>query len=268
MNTEQQSSLVILEHLEDGISRITFNRAEQRNAMSRALRTAIIEALDECRGRSKVVILAANGASFCAGVDLKERARDLELPEPEGPSARRTSWKAVQEEIRDHPAVVIASVNGHALGGGSTLINICDLAVAAEEASIGMPEVGFGQYPGLAGPAAQFRLSHKHVAWMILTAERISGRTAFEWGMVNLCVPLAQLAEETLALARAVARHDGLALATAKKAMWQMPAFATNWSMAFDQGMQINDQLRAAKGRWREGIERFARGERQPGQGA
>ena len=98
--------------------------------------------------------------------------------------------------IREHPAIFVAAVNGFALGGGATLISMCDLAIAAEEAEIGMPEIGFGAYPQFSGPAAQIQLTPKRAAWLVLTAERIDGRTAEAWGMVNRSVALDRLMAE------------------------------------------------------------------------
>ena len=64
--------------------------------------------------------------------------------------AAAQDWIDTLLEIRRHPAVVIAAVNGFALGGGTSLINVADLAIAADEAEIGMPEMGFATYPGMA----------------------------------------------------------------------------------------------------------------------
>ncbi|WUR84346.1 enoyl-CoA hydratase/isomerase family protein [Streptomyces phaeochromogenes] len=255
--------VVLVEHLDNGISRITFNRPHKRNAMNRAARVGIVRALDECRGRSKVIILTGNGSAFCAGVDLKEgdvSTGDAELD-------RRSEWAAVQEEIRNHPAIIIAAVNGTALGGGSTLINVADLAIAADEAQIGMPEIGFGLYPTLAGPAAQLRLKPKHAAWLVLTAERINGPTAAEWGLVNLAVPLEDLDAAASALAERVASFDATALEWSKKALWKIPGEISEWTEAIAYGHEIAEELRARSTALAEGLDRFRSGERNPGQG-
>ncbi|WP_217574361.1 enoyl-CoA hydratase/isomerase family protein [Streptomyces sp. GbtcB7] len=265
MSAEPQDagSVVLVHHGDNGVSRITFNRPRQRNAMNRAARVGIVRALDECRGRSKVVILTGNGPAFCAGVDLKEgevSTGDAELD-------RRTEWAAVQEEIRSHPAIVIAAVNGFALGGGSTLINVADLAVAANEAAIGMPEIGFGLYPTLAGPAAQLRIGPKRAAWMVLTAERIDGATAAEWGLVNLAVPLDKLHDEVTALAERVASFDATGLEWSKRGLWKIPGEISEWTSAIAYGHEVADEIRARSTVLAEGLGRFAAGERNPGQG-
>jgi enoyl-CoA hydratase/carnithine racemase len=114
------------------------------------------------------------GPAFCADIELKEAGeRRAQAPDDRD---RPSDWRIVQEEIRRHPAIVIASVNGFALGGGVTLVNAADLAVASETAQFGRPEAGFGVYPRLAGPSTQLRLQQKRAAWMVLTAKRIDGR--------------------------------------------------------------------------------------------
>ena len=225
---------VLAEYPSDGVALITLNRPAKRNAMNRAARAALIDALDDCRGHAKVIVLTGSGPAFCSGVDLKEVAAAAELS-ADTAAERRTAWRAVQEEIKKHPAVVIAAVNGTALGGGVTLLNAADLALAAEDAQLGMPEVGFGAYPGLAGPSTQLRTSMKRAAWLVLTAERIDGRTAEAWGLVNRAVPGDRLLDEALALAERLAGFDAVALEWCKKALWEVPARLTDWAAALER---------------------------------
>ncbi|WUH98567.1 enoyl-CoA hydratase/isomerase family protein [Spirillospora sp. NBC_00431] len=236
--------LIRYEELSDGVARITLNRPEKRNAMSRAARAALIEVLDRCDGDVRVIILTGAGPAFCAGVDLKESAQEPMDTDRRG-AGRRTSWLAVQERIRQHSAIVIAAVNGFALGGGLTLINSSDLAIAADDAPIGMPEVGFGLYPGLAGPSTQLRLGAKRAAWMVLTADRITGETAAEWGLVNLAVPAAELQSAALELAQRVARHNGVTLTQAKRALHEIPMYISDWTKALEYGEDVRNQIAA-----------------------
>lgn len=251
----------------DGLAVVRFTRPEQRNAMNAIARASLIHALEETRrDGTRVIVLRGDGPAFCAGIDLKEVAAGAGDPNALwGPV--NAEWRRVQQLIRDHPAVVIASVNGYALGGGSTLINVCDLAVAADVAQIGMPEVGFGSYPGIAGPAMQLRVSPKRAAWLVLTARRIDGRTAEEWGVVNRCVPLDELEAETMALARHVAGFDAATLTWSKRALWQIPGRLSDWEAAVDFGDYTNAQIQAASSTRDAALQSFARGERNQGQG-
>lgn len=258
---------VLLEDLGGGIARITLNRPGKRNAMSLAARQALADALDQCAGRSKVIVLTGAGPAFCAGVDLSEPDSSATAP-GDGAAERRRTWLSVQDQIWHHPAIVIAAVNGFALGGGVTLINASDLALAADDAQIGMPEIGFGLYPGLAGPSTQLRLSAKRAAWMVLTADRISGRTAAEWGLVNRSVPGAELAGEALALARQLAGRDATTLEWCKRALHEVPMHISDWTAALAYGELVGTQIRARTDTVASGLAAFGRGERNPGQGA
>jgi enoyl-CoA hydratase/carnithine racemase len=258
---------VLLEDLGDGIAWITLNRPEKRNAMSRAAREALVDALDQSTGTAKVIVLTGAGPAFCAGIDLTERGTAGSAA-ADSAAERRSTWLSVQDQIRRHPAIVIAAVNGFALGGGVTLINSSDLALAADEAQIGMPEIGFGLYPGLAGPSTQLRLNAKRAAWMILTANRISGQTAAEWGLVNRSVPAADLAGEALALARLIASRDATTLEWCKRALHEVPAHISDYSSALEYGEGIGTQIRSRTQTVASGLAAFGRGERNPGQGA
>jgi enoyl-CoA hydratase/carnithine racemase len=258
---------VLLRRIDDRTCLVTLNRPDQRNAMNFAARSALVDALDECRDRARVVVITGAGAAFCAGADLKERQADIRLGAASTPATRRADWAAVQEAVRRHPAVIIAAVNGYALGGGLTLINSCDLAVAAQDAEIGMPEVSFGFYPGLAGPSTQLRTTAKRAAWMVLTGERISGRTAEDWGLVNRAVPAELLMEAVLEIAQRIARYDAVTLEWCKKALWDIPSHLTDWTAAFDYGESINAQIRERTSAAQAGLDKFARGERSVAQG-
>ena len=255
---------VLLSAVEDRIYKVTLNRPAKRNALNREARTALLEALDESCGKASVIILAGAGGTFCAGMDLNqlntgERADEDELND---------SWRLVQERIRRHSAIVIASAQGYALGGGSTLINTCDLAVVAEDVQIGMPEIGFGFYPGLAGPAAQLRLSAKRAAWMVPPAAAGGGRTAVGGGMATPAVPAAGLEEATLELARHIARFDAVALEWSKKALWQIPMHISEWRAALEFGAYVNAEIHARSWSHTDALGNFIEGRPNPGQGA
>jgi len=259
---DSKSGLVIVED-RSAYALIRINRPEKRNAMSHAARVALAEALADARGH-KVIVLTGTGASFCAGVDLKEAAAEREAG---GGEAGAREWIDVLLSIRRHPAIVIAAVNGFALGGGSTLINVSDLAIAANEAEIGMPEMGFATYPGMAGPAMQIMLTRKRAAWMVLTARRIDGQTAERWGLVNESVPLAELDRAADALARHVAQFDAAALSESKAALDMIPTRIGDFAGGFDYGRRVNAAIAARSAGQAEGLARFARGEANVTQG-
>jgi enoyl-CoA hydratase/carnithine racemase len=116
--------------------------------------------------------------------------------------------------------LVVHVGDGLALGGGATLIKVCDLAIAGTGASIGCPEMGFATYPGMAGPAIQLSgVTRKQAAWLVLTTNRIDRPTAEPRGMVNQCVGPDALLPTAHDLATKLAQFDAVALAESKKAL-------------------------------------------------
>jgi len=261
--TQPNDSTVVVER--DGeVAIIRINRAEKRNAVDQRTRQALISAFTNIRNHCKVVVLTGSGSAFCAGIDLKESHTFREQGITPDASS---SWEEVNLAIRNHPAVFIAAVNGFALGGGSTLINVCDLAIAAEDAQIGMPEIGFATYPKLAGPAGQKSLSRKRAAWMVLTGRRITGRMAEAWGMVNFACPIAEVLEQAVELAKHIAEFDACALTECKRALDYVPDVVSDWKQVFEYGDKVNAVIRGATVAQREGMQRFSAGQRNPGQG-
>jgi enoyl-CoA hydratase/carnithine racemase len=256
------SSILVEERSDYAVLRI--NRPRQRNAMNRATRQALTAAYADLSSRFRVVVLTGTEQSFCSGVDLKEELADRQA----GNDVARQEWVATLLSLRAQPAILIAAVNGFALGGGVSLINVADLAIAAREAQIGMPEMGFAAYPGAAGPSTQITLTRKRAAWMVLTADRIDGDTAERWGLVNRSVPLAELEAEADKLARRVAGFDKTALLASKRALDTVPGRMSDWTEIFDFGIGVNDRIREETSAQDAGIDRFAQGVRNPGQGA
>src|SRR3954452_14476282 len=248
----------------EGWAQIQINREAQRNAMNRATRQGLLRAFETLRGDARAIVLTGTGGSFCAGMDLKEREQDR----AQGIEGAGEEWIAANMAIRAHPAIFIAAVNGLALGGGATLINVCDLAIASTKASIGCPEMGFSTYPGMAGPAIQLSgVTRKQAAWLVLTTNRIDGATAERWGMVNQCVEPEALLPTARALAEKVAQFDTVALAESKKALDRIPGFITDWQEAMDHGQMVNLTIRSKTTAQAEGSARFAAGIKIPGQG-
>jgi enoyl-CoA hydratase/carnithine racemase len=225
----------------DGWAEVRINREDKRNAMNRAARRGLADAF---AGLSDVraIVLTGVGGSFCAGMDLKERQEDV----ARGVQTANDEWISVLLSIRAHPAIFIAAVNGLALGGGSTLINMCDLAIASTRASIGCPEMSFATYPAMAGPAIQLSgLTRKQAAWLILTTNRIDGHTAERWGMVNEVAEPDNLLFRAGEIAAQLAQFDPVALSESKRALDRIPAPISDWAQALDYGRIVNASIRS-----------------------
>lgn len=235
-------NVVVERHQDWAIVRIA--REAKRNALDRRTRIALLRAFDSLQGQARCIVLTGSGGSFCAGLDLKERASERAA------GLRDTSgeeWIAVNMAIRRHPAVFIAAVNGMALGGGMTLVNACDLALAAQDAWLGCPELASGAYAGAAGPTGLLSWPRKRAAWLLLTAERIDARTAERWGMVNEVVPPDRLMERAAALAARIAGFDVAALEETKKSLDHVPGQVSDWEGALRYGQTVNATIRARR---------------------
>ena len=225
------------------VASVTLNRPEKHNALNEQAQLELLAALEKLGVDNRVVIITGAGEkAFCAGVDLKE------LPQQQARSQRSRNsdtWLQVCMRMLELPCVFIAAVNGYALGGGLTLVNVADLAIAAEHASFGMPEVGFGAFPRLAGPSTARRLLPKHVSWMALTASHVDSKTAQQWGLVNEVVPASQLAMRVMEIAMRIAKFDSAALAWTKRGLLTMEKTDLRSSLEFGsyvRAMIMKDQ--------------------------
>lgn len=248
----------------EGWAVIRITREAKRNSVNRETRNALRLAFESLRDEARAIVLTGTGVAFCAGLDLKERESErlAGLADTAG-----EEWISLNVAIREHPSVFIAAVNGLALGGGATLINVCDLAIASTQASIGCPEMGFAMYPGMAGPTTQKTLTRKRAAWMVLTTNRIDGATAERWGMVNEVVAPDRLLARAGEVAAQLAKFDPVALAEAKKALDMVPDHVTGWRESMDYGQTVNATIRSKTDATRDGLAAFAAGRRNPGQG-
>jgi len=236
--------LVLFEEF-DRYAVITFNRPEKLNALSSPMVRQFQERLEDCRGRHAAIVVTARGKAFCAGVDLKERNEWVRKgAKIRGDNVRNRWYDTMGTIIRNHPAIFIAAVNGVAIGGGATLVNVCDLAIMAEEAEIGATQIRWGIYPGIAGASTQLRVKRKHAAWSVLTGRNLTAAEAVDMGMVNFAVPGHALLEEAKALAAHIARFDPIALDWCKKALDQVPGQFRDWSVALEYGRGVTNIIR------------------------
>jgi enoyl-CoA hydratase/carnithine racemase len=184
-------------------------------ALLRELRSAI-EAAAADRTLRAVVLTGAGDRAFCAGADLKERAR-MTAEEVHGfHEADRDGFTAIERA----PQPFVAALNGAALGGGLELALACDLRVAAEGAEVGLPEVALGIIPGAGGTARLPRIVGVGRAKdLVLTGRRVGAAEALAMGLVSRVAPAARLRDEAVALAEQVARNAPISLRQAKRAI-------------------------------------------------
>lgn len=196
----REAGLVV--EVRDRVGYATIDRPERMNALSAALRAALVEAFDAFHRDPDVwsVVLSATGErAFCAGFDLKEVDADAVPYEP-----MRGALREVTEAVYECGVPTIAAVNGWALGGGMELVLACDLRVLATHAQLGMPEVKRGM-GGNFGAQVLARTLPSAVAYELLyLGEPIDADTALRLGLANRVVDAAELAATTEELARRI----------------------------------------------------------------
>ena len=212
------SELVLVE-IRDPAAILTINRADKRNALSRALISAIHGAVDRVADDPKVraVILTGAGSVFCAGMDLEELQGSLEASAQETPvwdDALRLA--RLYDRLYTLPKPTIAAVNGAAVAGGAGLVSVCDLAVSVPGAKFGYPEVRRGLVAAMVLPHLMRHVGERVARHLLLTGELIDAEAARSAGFVNLVVPAEKLLDQAMAWARACAEGGPKALALTK----------------------------------------------------
>ena len=247
-------SPIITSRPADGIAEITLNRPEAMNSISSAMAAELTRA---CAGLAaapevRVVVFGAAGErAFCAGADLKERAgmTDADI------MRQRPVIRAVFGALLALPQPAIAAVHGFALGGGCELALSCDLVVADETATFGLPEVTVGLVPGGGGTQlALRRLGYGRAADLVLTGRRVGIDEAMRFGLVDRRVPAGQADRAALDLAGQIAANSPVAVRAAKRAIRH------GWGVSLEAGLDIEDaawRTAALSADRREGIAAF-----------
>jgi enoyl-CoA hydratase/carnithine racemase len=186
------SPFVLLQK-EAGVARLMLNRPDRYNPLSSEMIAALQQQVDAiARDDSvRVVVLAAGGKGFCAGHDLKElRAH-----------AGDRAWQQrlfddcsrLMVSLTKLPQPVIARVHGIATAAGCQLVSMCDLAVAAENATFALPGISIGVFCTTPAVGVGRNVSRKRAMELLLTGQPIDAATALDWGLVNRVVPLESL---------------------------------------------------------------------------
>lgn len=238
---------IVLYEVDDKIGIITLNRPEKLNAISKELQQALTAAFARADAdpATSVVLLRAEGRSFCAGYDIGAR------PEPGADDWRSDPSKAhahlaPQLEFEMAPWLmkkpVIAAVQGHVLGGGCELVMLCDMTIAADNATFGEPEVRFS----VVGPAIVMPMiiGYKKARELLYFGDQIDAETALDLGMVNRVVPLAELRTASLNFAKRLSLISPEALYATKRAVNRV-ADAAGFRTALNAGLDVCGPLYA-----------------------
>ena len=203
---------MVLYHKENGIARLVFNRPEALNAMNRELLQRLASLLDSAKADDavKAVIITATGEkAFCAGADIKflNQASPLEVRELAQMAV------SVNNKIETMGKVVVAAINGYALGGGLELAESCMLRVVVRAARLGHPEVRIGAIAGFGGTTRLPRLIGRgRAAELLLTGKLVTAEEALRIGLVNRVVEPENLLSETESLVLEILSQSAIAV--------------------------------------------------------
>jgi enoyl-CoA hydratase/carnithine racemase len=220
----------------DRVATVTLDRPDALNAISTELATALADAVEPLAthpAARAVVLTGAGERAFCVGADLKQRAG----LDDQGWFVQREAFRRGFAAVRRCPLPTVAAVFGFALGGGAELALSCDLVVAAEDATFGLPEVRLGLVPAGGGTQLLARRVGRSVAKdLVLTGRRVGAAEAHRLGLADRLVPRAELADAAAALAAEIAGNAPTAVRMAK---WALDLGA---DLAQEAAMEVEDQ--------------------------
>jgi len=207
---------IIVESPRPEILRITINLPNALNALNRAVLNELRTALEALDTKQRIVVITGAGEkAFVAGADIAEMASF----NPSEAAAFSRMGHELCSKLEALEQVVIAEVNGYALGGGCEIILACDFAIAAENAKFGQPEVALGVTPGFGGTTRLLRrVGQARARQLLYTGEQISAADAKAFGLVNDVVPQTELRARVESIAEKILKNGPLAVRLAKRA--------------------------------------------------
>jgi enoyl-CoA hydratase/carnithine racemase len=207
---------------EDGVATITLNRPEKHNALSQGLLAELRGTFDEIDTDKTIHVVVLTGAgrqAFSTGFDLNPRELTSEAPQDEADWNRliRLNFETLMR-IWNLRQPVIAAVNGHAVAAGSNLALICDVTIAADNATFGEPEIRhFALSPLLLLP--YFANNSKAMHYLYYTGDTIGAEEALKLGLVSKVVSQDQLRSEAQRIARRIAQVPAYAVQLTKRSI-------------------------------------------------
>src|SRR6202167_2343607 len=218
------------------IAWVTLNRPKQYIAYNVAMRDALYEILGAIHDDAEIraMVLTGAGKAFSTGGDLSEFGSAPSPTVARWVRFRRDNWG----RMRTLPIPTIAALHGFTVGGGLEMALLCDVAIAADDTRISLPETGAGMIPGVAGTqTVARRLGLGRALDLCLTGRWIDAQDALLVGMVAEVVPLADLDRRALAIARELARVSRERAALLKLAVWG------GLDLPLRQGLQLERRL-------------------------
>jgi enoyl-CoA hydratase len=219
--------------IENGIAHVVLNHPPV-NAFDSAGWHRLAKLFDDLgeNDQVRVVLLSAAGRGFCAGVDIKELARDSSLI-----TAVNKGCYDTFAAIHDCAVPVIAAAHGFVLGGGIGIVGSCDVIVASEDATFGLPEIDRGALGAASHLLRMFPM--QKVRKMLLTGEPIGAAEAYRLGALEAVVPKGDLLPTAQRIAESIARKSPKAVRLAKESLNGIEILDVKKSYRFEQGFTL-----------------------------
>ncbi len=202
---------------EKGLAIVTVNRIRAMNALNDETITELLDIFSDLSEDPEVRVIILTGAgekAFVAGADIGE----LKVSDAATATEKSRRGHQLMHLIEGMPKVVIAAVNGFALGGGCEIAMACDIRLASENARLGQPEVNLGIIPGYGGTQRLARLVGKGKAkQLIFTGDLIDAKEAYRIGLVEEVYPQTELLDKAKQLAGKILSKGPLAIVAAKR---------------------------------------------------
>jgi len=217
MSEAEPSSRPVRLDVADGVAVLRIDRPKL-NALNAEVQQLIGAAALECSGRADIAAVVVTGGDrvFAAGADIKEMA-DLSYAEM---AVHSVSLQRAFTAVAQIPKPVVAAVNGYALGGGCELALCADRRIAADDATLGQPEIKLGVIPGAGGTQRLARLvGPSRAKDLIFTGRFVGAAEALAIGLVDQVLPAAEVIPAALAWARQFVGGPALALRAAKESV-------------------------------------------------
>lgn len=225
--------------VDHGAAILTINRPDKKNRINRNTMEELIQGLQKGGHDVNVhsVILTAKGEYFCAGGQIDS------FPDGSLIDQRKfaTAFIEMNKQITRMEKPVIAAVQGHALAGGLSLVQACDLAVATRQSLFGLPELKAGLFPMLALAVMEKGLQKKRIFELIYTGKTIDAPTATEWGLINEFVEHSdKLMEQVFTYTEMIAESSPTAIRLGRAAFYSMVNMNLDSAIEYGKSALLN----------------------------
>lgn len=236
------------------ITKLTLNNPQQRNPLSNAMIEALISAFDQPAVQGAgMVVLTAEGKDFCAGGDINDFRGIIDATAAE-------QWEACErfrymlDKFHSLNPIVVAVVQGRALGGGCGLVASCDFAIATADAKFGTPEIKLGAFPMVIVPPLIQAMGVRRTMYMSTLGEPIDAATALEYGLVQKVVASDELESQVASFCEQMAALSASAMRVGKATIRSCA------ESSFSGGLEIGMGMRSilfSSPEFKQGIKKF-----------